>query len=142
MIRHLTQPRIQPLWWLKKWGPLFFTQKSHFQLCFDPKHLENILKTLLNQSMATEKLKNCPKTQNPLGIKILPELKSVVLGVFKVKKKKPKYKPPYHIWNLLTQKSIVLVAWIFPNDHFLCLGWNLATSSLSSQQKRTEKRGK
>jgi hypothetical protein len=37
--------------------------------------------------MATEKLKNCPKTQNPLGIKILPELKSVVLGVFKVKKK-------------------------------------------------------
>jgi hypothetical protein len=42
----------------------------------------------------------------------------------------------------LTQKSIVLVAWIFPNDHFLCLGWNLATSSLSSQQKRTEKRGK
>jgi hypothetical protein len=60
--------------------------------------------------MATEKLKNCPKTQHPLGIKILPELKSVVLGVFKVKKKKPKYKPPYHIWNLLTQKSIVLVA--------------------------------
>jgi hypothetical protein len=38
--------------------------------------------------MATEKLKNCPKTQNPLGIKILPELKSVFFGVFKVKKKK------------------------------------------------------
>jgi hypothetical protein len=37
--------------------------------------------------MATEKLKNCPKTQNPPETKILPELKYVVLGVFMVKKK-------------------------------------------------------
>jgi hypothetical protein len=81
--------------------------------------------------MATEKLKNCPKTQNPPETKILPELKYVVLCVFKVKKT-PKYKPPYYIWNLLTQKSIVLVARIFPNHHFFSLGRNLTTSSLFS----------
>jgi hypothetical protein len=39
--------------------------------------------------MATEKLKNCPKTQNPPETKILPELKYVVLCVFKVKKTPP-----------------------------------------------------
>jgi hypothetical protein len=39
--------------------------------------------------VATKKSKNHPKPeiQNPLGIKILPELRYVILGVFKVKKK-------------------------------------------------------
>jgi len=40
----------------------------------------------------------------------------------------------------LTQKSTILVVKIFPNSHFLSLGRNPATPSLSSQQKMTKKR--
>jgi hypothetical protein len=61
----------------------FFHSKSHFQPFFFfiyPKHLENTLETLLNQSMAAKKLINHPKTWNP------PELRYVVLGIFKVNK--------------------------------------------------------
>jgi hypothetical protein len=55
MMRRLFQFKIQPLWWPEKRGPSFFTQKSHFQPIFDPKHLENTIEILLNQSMATKK---------------------------------------------------------------------------------------
>ena len=61
MTRRLFQLRIRPLWWLEKRGPSFFTQKSHFQLFFDPKHPENTIEILLNQSMAIKKPKNRPK---------------------------------------------------------------------------------
>jgi hypothetical protein len=40
----------------------FFNSKSHFQLMFYSKHLENTLETLLNQSMATKNPTNLPKT--------------------------------------------------------------------------------
>jgi hypothetical protein len=70
--------------------------------------------------MATKKPINRPKTRNPPEIKILLKLRSVVLGVFKVKKKTLKHNPLI-IWNLLTQKSTVLVAKIFLNSHFLSL---------------------
>ena len=99
---------------------VFFHLKSHFQSIFYPKHLENTLETLLKQSMATKKPINRPKTRNPPEIKILLKLRSVVLGVFKVKKKHLNI-TPLIIWNLLTQKSTVLVAKIFLNSHFLSL---------------------
>jgi hypothetical protein len=43
-----TQPRFQPLWWLEKWGPLFFYSKTNIQSIFYSKHLEKTLKTLLS----------------------------------------------------------------------------------------------
>jgi ABC-type xylose transport system permease subunit len=70
--------------------------------------------------MATKKPINRPKTRNPPEIKILLKLRSVVLGVFKVKKKHLNI-TPLIIWNLLTQKSTILVAKIFLNSHFLSL---------------------
>jgi hypothetical protein len=66
---------------------LFFHPKSHFQLIFDLKHLENTLKTLLNQFMAVKKPTNRPKTQNPLEIIFFSELRYILLGILKVKKK-------------------------------------------------------
>jgi hypothetical protein len=66
----------------------FITQKSHFHPTFGPKYLENTLETVLNQFIATKKPKNLPKPWNPPGTKILPELRSIILGVCKVKKKK------------------------------------------------------
>ena len=47
--------------------------------------------------MATKKPINRPKTRNPPEIKILLKLRSVVLGVFKVKKKTLKHNPPHHM---------------------------------------------
>ena len=79
----------------EKIGSIVFYPEILFSTHCDPKHLENTLKTLLNQFMATKKLKNRQKTRNSPGIKILPELGYVVLGVFKVKK--PKHKPPHHM---------------------------------------------
>jgi hypothetical protein len=76
---------------------VFFHLKSHFQSIFYPKHLENTLETLLKQSMATKKPINRPKTRNPPEIKILLKLRSVVLGVFKVKKKTLKHNHPHHM---------------------------------------------
>jgi hypothetical protein len=81
----------------EKQGPLFFLPKTYF----DPKHLENTIETLLNQSMAIKNPKNHLKTRNPPETKILPKLSSIIfLGVFKVKKT-PKRNPRI-IWNLLT----------------------------------------
>jgi len=70
-----------------KTGYFVFHQKIPFPTHFDQKHLENILEILLNQYMAT-KNPNPPKTRNLPGIKILLKFRYVVLGVFKVKKKK------------------------------------------------------
>ena len=80
-----------------KTSPLFFHLKSHFQLIFDLKHLENTLNTLLNQFMAVKKPTNRPKTRNPLEIIFFSELRYIVLGVLKVKKKTSKHNPPYHM---------------------------------------------
>jgi hypothetical protein len=82
-----------------------FSPKISFQPIFDPKHPKNILEILLNQSMPTQKPTNRLKTRNPPKIKILLELRSVVLDVFKVKKHLNV--TPLIIWNLLIQKSIV-----------------------------------
>jgi hypothetical protein len=57
------KPRIRPLWWLEKWGHLFFHPKSHFQTYFDPKHTENTLETLLHQSVIFKNLINHHKTR-------------------------------------------------------------------------------
>ena len=38
LTRRLLQPRIRPLWWLEKQGPLFFHPKSYFQPMFDLKY--------------------------------------------------------------------------------------------------------
>jgi len=71
------------LWWPEKHDPLFFSLKIPFSTLFFflyPKHLENTIETLLNQSMAAKKLINRPKTWNP------PKLRYVILGIFKVNK--------------------------------------------------------
>ena len=47
----------------KKQG-FFVYPQNHSQLIFDPKHLGNTLRTLLNQSMASKNTKNRSKTQN------------------------------------------------------------------------------
>jgi len=112
----------------------FFSPKISFQPIFDPKHPENILETLLNQSMPTQKPTNRLKTWNPPKIKILLELRSVVLGVFKVKKTL-KCNPPHHMEPFNT-KINRFVARISPNNHFLFLGWNPTTPFLFSQQKK------
>jgi hypothetical protein len=70
--------------------------------------------------MATKKPINQPKI-NPKQ-KFFSSSDLIVLSVFKVKKKKKTHKcNPLIIWNLLTQKSTVLVAEIFFNDYFLSL---------------------
>jgi hypothetical protein len=81
--------------------------------------------------MTTKKPINHPKTRNPPEKKILLKLKFVVLGVFKVNKQL--IVTPFIIWNLLTQKSTILVVEIFLSNYFLSLRWNLVTPSLSSQ---------
>jgi hypothetical protein len=58
-----------------------------------------------------------------------PELRYIVLGVFKVNKHRNV--TFLIIWNILTQKSTIFVAEIFPNDHFLSLNQNPTTLSLS-----------
>jgi len=60
--------------------PFVFHPKSHFQPNFDPKHPRDLIKPIHDHQ------KNSPITQNPPKIKIHPELKSIVLGVFEVKK--------------------------------------------------------
>ena len=44
---------------------LFFCLETHFQPVFCSKHLGNPLKTLLNQYLFMENIKNRPKTRNP-----------------------------------------------------------------------------
>jgi hypothetical protein len=97
-----------------------FSSKISFQPIFYPKHPENILETLLNQSMPTQKPTNRLKTRNPPKIKILLELRSVVLCVFKVKKHL-NVTPPHHMEPFNT-KINHFVARISPNNHFLFLG--------------------
>jgi hypothetical protein len=62
--------------------------------------------------------------------------------VFLRKKKKHLNVTSLIIWNFLTQKSIIFVVVTFPNNHFFFLNRNLATPSLSSQQKITKKKRK
>jgi len=129
------KPRIWPLWWLEKQGPLFFSSKisfsTYFLLKIPRKHLRNIVKPIHGHQNA-----NIP-SQNPLETKILSKLRYVVLGVFKVKK--PKHNPPHYMEPFDTKNQPTE---IFPNDHFLSLGRNSETPSLFSQQKKTEKREK
>jgi hypothetical protein len=63
----------------------FFGQKTIFQLFFDPQHLENIIDTLINPSMALKKPEKYLKIWNQPKAKNLLELKFVVLSAFKVK---------------------------------------------------------
>ena len=53
------------LWWPKKHSLLFFCLETHFQPVFCPKHPGNPLRTLLNQYLFMENIKNRPKTRNP-----------------------------------------------------------------------------
>ena len=124
----------------QKIGSFVFYLKFHFQPIFYPKYLENIIEALLNQSMATKKLlQNLKSTRNKNSSWAQIYFFRCFQG--KKKKKTSKYNPLI-IRNILTQKSTVLVVRIFPNDHFLSLGWNPTTPSLSSQYKRTEKKRK
>jgi hypothetical protein len=86
---------------------------------------------LLNQSTAMKNVKNRPKTRNPPKTKKIPWLNYDFLGIFKVKKK--------HV--ILTYRTI----WHKKNDSFdgriphqrtLSLSRNLATSSISSNNKK------
>jgi len=69
-------------WYGWKNDVFFLTQKS----IFDPKYLENTLRTLLNHSIASKNEKTNPKTLNQPKTKKLYELRYVFIGVFKVKK--------------------------------------------------------
>jgi hypothetical protein len=62
---------------------VFVTQKSIFQPIVYPKHLSNIVGTLINLSMAS---KNRPKNQNQSESKDQPKLRSVFSLTLKVKK--------------------------------------------------------
>ena len=54
----------------------FFNSKTYFNLFFYPKHLENTLKILFNQSIALKKnTRNHPKTHNQPKAKSLLELR-------------------------------------------------------------------
>jgi hypothetical protein len=67
---HSQNPARRLLWWPKKHDLLFFCLETHFQHVFCPKHLGNPLKTLLNQYLFMENVKNHPKTWNsPENIK-------------------------------------------------------------------------
>jgi len=52
-------------------------QNTHLQIIFDLKHLGNIIGTLINQSMASENVKNHPKIHKQPEIKNLPQLRSI-----------------------------------------------------------------
>jgi hypothetical protein len=85
-MRHLKLPRIQILDGWKNKVAVFFTKKTHFQpFFFYPKHLENTIGTLLNQSMVFKNVTSNPKTRKQLKTKKVFELKYVFIGVFKEK---------------------------------------------------------
>jgi hypothetical protein len=56
---------------------------------------------LLNQSIAIKKPTNYPKTRNPINF-FFPELRYVILDVFKGKKT-PKRNPPHHMKSFDTK---------------------------------------
>jgi hypothetical protein len=61
--------------------------KIHFESIFNPKLLGNILRVLLNQSMASKSVKSCPKTRNQSKIKkISMSSYMFFLVIFKVRK--------------------------------------------------------
>jgi hypothetical protein len=63
------------MWWLEKRGPLFFDAKSYFQpICFYQKYLENTLKTLINQFIATKSQQIIPKPEIHEKQKFFPSL--------------------------------------------------------------------
>jgi hypothetical protein len=126
------QPRTQPMWWLEKHDPLFFSPKISFSIHFDPRHLKNP-RDLVKPIYDHKRPINRSKTWNPPGTKIIIEFRYVVLGVFKVKKHLKV--PPYHM-KLLIQKLTVLVTEIFPTSHFLSLSRNSMTLSLSPPNKK------
>jgi hypothetical protein len=66
---------------------LFFLPKKLIfnPFFFYPKHLENTIGTLLNQSMVFKNVTSNPKTRKQLKTKKVFELKYVFIGVFKEK---------------------------------------------------------
>jgi len=61
------QPRIQPMWWLEKHDPLFFSPKISFSTHFDPRHLKNhrdLVKLIYDHQKANKPLKNLKSTWN------------------------------------------------------------------------------
>jgi hypothetical protein len=64
----------------------FILSKIYFQLIFNQENLENTIGILLNQSITSKSTKNHFKIQNQPEIKNHPELTSVSLSTFKVKK--------------------------------------------------------
>jgi hypothetical protein len=128
------KPRIRPLWWPEKTRSFVSSPKISFSTHFWPetprKHHIDLVKPIHDHQKANKPPQNPKSTWK----KILLKLKFVVLGVFKVNKHL--IVTPFIIWNLLTQKSTILVVEIFLSNYFLSLRWNLVTPSLSSQYKR------
>jgi len=136
--RLIYDPKIQSLWWLEKQSPWFFPSKNLFSTRFWPKTHRKHARNLIKPNHYLQKPKKTslkPETKN------LPRLRDVFLGIFKIKKKTPNLNHPHYMEPFDT-KLYVLVSWIFPNDNFLSLSHNPATTSLSSTRKRTEKGGK
>jgi hypothetical protein len=81
--------------------------------------------------------KTSPKPEINLKQKNLPEFRYVFIGVFNVRK--THNSNSLVIWNLVTKKVYVSVAYIFPNDNFLSLRQNLVTPFLSSTKQKLKK---
>jgi hypothetical protein len=62
---------------LTKNASFIILQNTHLQTIFDLKHLVNTIGTLINQSMASENIKNSFKVHNQPEIKNLPQLISI-----------------------------------------------------------------
>jgi len=74
----------------KKQGYWFFQFKNCiFNPIFYPKHLQNIIKNLINQFMALKTQRIVLKPKINLKYKNFTKMICVFLGNFKVKKKKP-----------------------------------------------------
>jgi len=77
-----------------------FSFENSFSI-FNPKHIENTLRTLSNQSMTSRKYKYLPQNSKSIWTKNLLKLKYVFLGSFKVKRKKYLIWTSFITWNYL-----------------------------------------
>jgi hypothetical protein len=101
---------------------------------FYPKHLENTIKTLLNQSIATEKPKNRPKTRKSTRNKNSSRAEICCFTWFERKKKYLNVIPPHHIEHFDTKINL-----------FNCRNlpqWPLSLSRLESEDSLNKKRKK
>jgi len=74
MMHCLLQPKIRPMWWLEKRGPLFFDAKSYFQPIVLPKIPRKHSKDLNKQFMATKSQQIIQKPEIHEKQKFFPSL--------------------------------------------------------------------